>query len=456
MASRWAAWGLGAAVALSACGGKSVDRVDLRNQAGSSHSAGSRNTVGGDTSVSAGGDVSSIAGAPEPSGGLPLSTSEWNVKFHLQLAHPPQSTDAHNCEDLVLTLDLIDQGGTLKAFLGADGNMINTTFVRTRQADSLELPVRFQFGPAKGPCSLASYQFETMTLRAVDSNNDGQSDRLEGSGAGSESFVVFDGMGEQIPMTFTLEGVPDDSAPSVDFGGNARNPLDGLRFEVSEPLSAPKVYLDGPTMVPFFIPQAGDALIELTSDSVLSFGGTWHLAGSAADFAGHPLVTGSALSTVQDPGSFAQDGFEGPLAAILTGGARVIDSSYGIGLPSGSHALLIPPDGSATLHLAKATKGKALTMKFIKLLTDGLADGPTAQIHAAAIGGSQRAESTFTVTGTRTSISIDQWRAASAQIALVVPLIETTSDAIVRFSVFTADAPHYPPTALVIDDLTLD
>ncbi len=452
MARRWVAWGVCVGLAAGACGGRAIDRSDAVNWS---------NAGGG-----AGGDDSGKGGAPEPpSGGSAstvamLSTSEWDVKIQFQMRDTPQHiADAANCGTVALTLDIIDDGGALKFFLGGDGSA-TVGFPSARTSNSLTLDEAIAYQPRVGPCSLVVngdplYSFDAKQLRAIDADGDGQFDRLEASGTGSASYLT--GVPDEgTPLTFTLSGVPDKTAPTISGGSNESNPLDLISLTLSELLKTGELSLQGDPVIPLGSIDADDLPTRFESQQVLPFGHTWHLAGSGADYAGLPLNTNLTVSTVKDPGIFAQDGFEGPVAALLTGGAQVIDPSYGVAM-TGSRALLIPPDGSATLHLASSTHGKRkLTLHFSKLFEDAnMSDSGSGLLEVGAVGEAGPNSTALTVTGPTTPISLGQWHAASAPSTLMVPLENPADDEIVRVSTSSCGG-ACPSVALVIDDLTLN
>jgi hypothetical protein len=389
-----------------------------------------------------------------------LGSGAWNATLPLTLSggFEPGADAERACTSLALTLDLIDNGDALSAFVGANGNMLKASFDRAENGSlSLAGPVYFDGAEGLGVCSATSIGFDSLTLHGQDTDGDGQLDHLTGVGTGSTTFLFGDIL-DKTKLAFSLDGVPDQTAPSVDIGSDAHNPLNPVLLNVSEPLQSATLSLAGVPVVDFQGPAANDALIQLTNDRVLPFSGSWALAGTARDFTGLAVELGGAFTTLADPGLFAQDGFEGPLAA-LTYGASLVDETSGIAVPSGKRALLVPPGGSATLHLAGSASGfTQLTMTFLKLGNDSTqVGGGILWVEVAVIGGSKRSTTYLEPKGSETTaISNERWKFESSPTVLSVPLRELGTDVAVRFSVTDCQGMPCPPGALVIDDLKLE
>jgi hypothetical protein len=398
-----------------------------------------------------------------------LSSGAWNLTLPLTLSGGFGSGQ-EACTSLTLTLDLIDNDDALSAFMGANGSMVKPSFDRAKDG-SLTLAAPVTFGAAAGSvqspfpampdgCSATSVSFDSLTLRGQDMDGDGRLDHLTGEGKGSAGFYFGD-EADMPELAFTVAGVPDQTGPSIVTGSYPHNPVDAVLLNVSEPLQSAVLSLAGDSVVDFQGPAANDALIQLTTARVLPFSGSWTLAGSGQDFAGLPLGIGGAFTTLTDPGVFAQDGFEGPLSATLGGGAELIDGTSGVTIPNGKRALFVPPNGSATLHLAGPAKGfTQLTMTFLKLSESAsqASEGSgivTAEV--AVIGGSKRSVTYLEPKdSTTTAITDGEWQAESSPIVLSVPLEAQGTDVAVRFSVIECGGLPCPPDALVIDDLKLE
>jgi hypothetical protein len=448
-------------LAVAGCGGKSAEAGAAPTSSSSAGAAangtaGSPGAAGGTADLAGASDGGASAGAASDQPAK-LSSGAWNVTLPLTLSGGFEADAERACTSLSLTLDLIDNGDSLSAFLGANGTMLKGSFDRAMDGSlSLAAPVHFDEAPGLGDCSATSIGFDSLTLHAQDTDGDGQLDHLTGVGTGSTTFLFGDEE-DETKLAFSLDGVPDQTAPSIDTGNDAHSPLDPIVLKVSEPLESATLSLAGTPVVDFQGPAANDALIQLTTDRVLPFSGSWTLAGTARDFAGLQLEVGGAFTTLADPGLFAQDGFEGLLAATLTNGAAVVDGTSGITMPSGTRALLVPPNGSATLHLAGPASGfKQLTMTFVKL-SQVAAGGGVVTAEVAVIGGSKRSTTYLEPKGSETAaISNQQWKLESPPTVLSVPLQEQGTDVAVRFSVIECGGMPCPPSALVIDDLKLE
>jgi hypothetical protein len=91
-------------------------------------------------------------------------------------------------------------------------------------------------------------------------------------------------------------------------------------------------------------------------DKALAFGASYSLRvqPDAVDLAGNKTAALPSFSTLPDPGLFAQDGFEGPIQAYMTGFAAV-SSGAAPPIPAGATAVAVPPVDSINKCPARFT-----------------------------------------------------------------------------------------------------
>jgi len=203
----------------------------------------------------------------------------------------------------------------------------------------------------------ARVEFEALELEVLDHDGDGSADAVKGSGRGSFVFLVGDSRyGESFTAKFS--GERDDDAPQLYSKTFDRlHVLDGLTLVASKPLQpAGTVHIsfgDG-AVVPLERLPAGasyvtsfqtGAILPFDTEISLQFGPeVQDLAGIGLEDSEEPLLT------MLDPGMFAEDGFEGELAAV----------SYEVELVTSFDDL---PAISGTRSLLVAHWSSALTMR---------------------------------------------------------------------------------------------
>jgi hypothetical protein len=91
-------------------------------------------------------------------------------------------------------------------------------------------------------------------------------------------------------------------------------------------------------------------------DKALAFGATYSLRvePDAVDLVGNKTAALPSFATLPDPGLFAQDGFEGPIQAYMTGFAAIA-SGAAPPIPAGATAVAVPPVDSITKCPARFT-----------------------------------------------------------------------------------------------------
>ncbi|HET7541241.1 MAG TPA: hypothetical protein VFK05_15290 [Polyangiaceae bacterium] len=291
--------------------------------------------------------------------------------------------------------------------------------------------------------------FRELSLRAFDDDQDGVLDRLEGSGSGQLEVSCGDCYYSKA-VSVNVSGKPDQTPPGLRVPKNLA-PIERLTITPTEAVHG-SLTLTGSSVLPLDI----DADSELFSLTVLPFSGKWKLSGVAQDFAELALDLSTAeLTTMTDPGTFAQDGFETQPNATLAG-ASWIDVDSGLPIPSGGRALFLPPGSSAILHLKRTGAETKVTARVVDL-SQASTIGAFLDFQAAVIGSTQRSQHVQVgETGTlATTHAI--WTTASPPHSVEMTLMGDGSDVALRVA---ADAcvggPCLSPGALIVDDLKLE
>lgn len=456
-AIHWAA--LFTAWPLFSCGGNSYDAPNAHGDSGGAAGGAS----GGDSPVEPvhggqGGEGPIIEGG---SGGgtqpnfESLIASAWDIKLSAIWVDPDDNRALPPGFNFTLAL-MDDASSGFTGIVSSPGDATRLTLTRqsgaTATISAADSKVRVALSSA---APFTAVQINTLTLTALDDDHDGVADRLIGGGDG-EIEVSCGDCSYGVAVTLALSGTPDRTRPRLKLPSEAQNPIDPLALVVSEALQSGMLSLSGRSNVA--LTSKNDVLLRFSSDEVLPFAGAWKVVGAAQDFAGNALdLKTASLTTIEDPGIFAQDGFESKPNALLTGGAVLVDASSGLPIPNGQQALLLPPGSSATFHLERATASAVLSASFVDLAqADG--GGPWSSFVAAVIGGTERVGTPLQYVATSGPTMHATWKLATAPRTAQTVLKEAGSDVIVRISAETCagDGLCPPLGALLVDDLKLE
>jgi hypothetical protein len=127
---------------------------------------------------------------------------------------------------------------------------------------------------------------------------------------------------------------------------------------------------------------AQGALLEFGAGRLSWFSREWTLEASGNDLSGHPLLQSGTIRTLEDPGIFPQDGFEGPLLA--SGWGRIVEENP----ITGAQSLELSGQEGVTLHLARSG-GDTVRFSFredIAGFVDGLEDPVWLRARALVVG----------------------------------------------------------------------
>jgi hypothetical protein len=240
-----------------------------------------------------------------------------------------------------VTLDLA--AGTLRT--GAAGRASKVALVGGSSGWQTQAAVELSMVSAAGT-SFQSISYDQIFLQIT-------TDGCSGTASGSVAVAITDEIYKGI-FTAVLTGTIDRQSPQLISSPRdpvAIHPLDSVRLDSSELLpAASQVRLQtaqGSSVTLAALPADGADGVSgfVLGAQALAFGKTYQtiVQPGFADLAGNQAAPDSlpTFTTLVDPGLFAQDGFEGTVAAYLSGSVGPMDSSKAP-VPTGLRALLIP------------------------------------------------------------------------------------------------------------------
>ena len=449
---------------LLGCAGKATDsgRAQGGESNGGDGGAGRGGNVGGNVGGGNSGGRGGEAGVElNVSGGLGglgstdpqlLLPSAWDVNVAAQLKDDPNWPPTV----LQLTLAVLDDAGAMTGVLSRDGRL--TPLVLTRESGArahLEGGISGVRLVLLGRDPLTGLALNTLTLTAFDDDRDGIADRLVGTGDGALEESCGD-CSYSKPVSLMFSGKPDRTPPKLAVPASL-NPIDLLTLSTSEALKSASLSLSGSNAVPLPADNAPTPAITFSTSAVLPFSGAWTIAGAGEDYVGLPLdLSSTRLTTIADPGIFAQDGFETEPNADLSSGCQWVDASSGLPIPNGSRALLLPPGNVATFHLQQAAASSTVSARVLALGNVN-ADNAWLKFEAAVIGGQERSEEFSSLeVGTRAT-SLADWSRASEAKTVLLALKEAGNEVVVRITAYACTSGPCPtPGALLIDELELE
>lgn len=425
---------------------------------------GGANTGGVDSRAGGGGllgdDIIGGAGSGGANDSALLIESAWDITVTATWVEPELDVDL---PPFPLTLALLDKGPSFTGILSRDGRMSILEVIRQGGARARFQAAKYGYIPfslgGSGEGALIALMLQTLTLTALDDDSDGIADRLVGTGDGAIERSCGD-CSYSSPVTLKVSGKPDRTAPALNLPETPLNPLDELRVSVSEALKSGLLELSGNPPVSLFAGKTDALPIWFTTPTVLPFSGTWNVTGVGRDFAERLLdLRAASVTTLADPGIFAEDGFETAPNVSLTGAAAVVDASSGLPIPSGSHALLLPPGSSATFHIkrtAASASKSTISAHFVELKSEE-EWWPMIDFRAAVIGGGRRGWDGHAISDDPLPTTHPIWIDASPAYVAQIVLNEAGNDIGVLIAAKTMPpGPGAPPGALLIDALTLE
>jgi hypothetical protein len=300
-----------------------------------------------------------------------------------------------------------------------------------------------------GEGSLCELTISAVAFVAEDDDGDGQADALTGMGSWHSSST----------SAFTLTARPDDVAPSLKLYTALLSPLNFPSLHPTELLQAgASLALEGDSAIELEAETIEDGLVTgFQLRAILPFGGTWQGVASGRDLVGLPLTVTGELRTADDPGIFAQDGFEG---SVPEAHGRITDAR-GVAI-DGRSLVLVP--GSVALHLARAEGQNTLRYSLRLVSADSvepalLEDSPI-YIGYGVLGGTAQ-QVQVGLDGELTATGDAEWGFATAVHSGTITLDEPGDDLVIAFSQgcvgprFELQGCSYT-TALILDDLKLE
>jgi len=393
---------------------------------------------------------------------IPLAESSWNTSLALTVTKSAGIVNI-NCAATGFTLHVSPSGSNLKAIIGGvgfvqPGELIGDSAGAPTYSVSRALPV-----PASSECDLESIELTQLALRASDADGDGTADRIGGRGKANGRVVVGD-QGFTAELSFTLEGVPDTTQPTLVAPSNP-HPLDSVLLRTTEPIaltSSVTLTSTGTTSAdqPLSGYTAGNGAFGYFSTPViLPFGSSWKVSATGGDLANLPFDIEALppIAVLADPGLFAQDGFENTPALTLGGDAKIVTSVGTMGAITGNKSLFVPPDASASLHLARASGTSSVRFTVQSLMNDSGTTVSGLLAEAGVIGGSVRVRYDQPIMSTpSTDTSDNTWKYAGPKQEVTLGLTESGSDVVIRFATPVCRGLCPPARALLIDDLRVE
>jgi hypothetical protein len=346
-------------------------------QAGPGGSAG----TGGQGGTSGAGGTATGGGTSKT---VPLEDSSWQVALTITTEKSTVFTPV-SCAGLEFTLHTAPTAKGMDSIMGKDGRIETGRWL---VKDSLYVPDAEINLPISGPCNATALALSDFEFHAVDVDGDGVADQLLGSGSGHGEVIGGDTV-DSFTAKFALAGKPDVEAPKVTLNDTLQHPLDASRATASEPLAPDaKVELSGDSRIVLTsMGSLPSAPIQFISQVIKPFSGVWSLSVIAKDLASLTATSAGTLKTLADPGSFAEDGFEGSVAAILQNGAKLVSSVGSMAPLEGTRSLFVPPGGVATLHLKRASGTDRLRFDARALMTLSDSEPNELPVMAGVVGG---------------------------------------------------------------------
>ncbi len=286
---------------------------------------------------------------------LPLASS-FNVEVTLSFPPDNGTPGLPDSETFLLRLDDAADGSVV-AVLASGGGSSSAAFVRTGTGLSLRESVELSITPFGNGYFDARLSFDSLDLVPVDNDGDGSADAVEGTGSG-DFFQIVGDVEQDVAFTIEMSGDLDDRAPYLSNSVTMFEipVMDGLTLLASEPLRLPgtaRISVGGEVIPLEMLPAGAPYVTEFRTRSILPFGASviTLIEPELRDLAGLEIEFGlERIDTPPDPGLFAEDGFEGELAAV----------SYAVEVVTGFGTL---PAISGTRSLLVAESWSTLTMR---------------------------------------------------------------------------------------------
>lgn len=219
------------------------------------------------------------------------------------------------------------------------------------------------------------YSYSTLRLRPTADGG------CVGDGQGAYSRTIGD-LYYTTPFTAVLSGVVDRAPPVLALPTTNVHPLDFAWVSADEalPPATTAELRDDAGQVLALTPVPASPPVGVSAFSMpgraLAFARTYSLGllPAAVDLAGNAMATLPSITTLADPGLFAQDGFEGAINAYTTGNFTVVDSAI-LPVPSGNKAMSVAPiwatscNDRFTVRMAVPSGATAVKLSYLAYAT---------------------------------------------------------------------------------------
>ena len=229
---------------------------------------------------------------------------------------------------------------------GANGMAMEIALTKSGDLWSTQESVPFTIPLTSGSwdSTFPSIAYQTVSLRPTTTG-------CAGSATGTYSTLFTDEI-TGTPFIATLTGVVDQASPVFTVAPNSTNnvhPLGVQGVGVNELLSAgttafwSNIANDSIPMTSLPAGSAYGVSGFLLQNLALAFGATYQMkiSSGTVDLAGNATGVLPSITTLADPGMFAQDGFEGEVLATMTGNISIV-SKDAFPVASGNRALQFP------------------------------------------------------------------------------------------------------------------
>lgn len=391
-----------------------------------------------------------------------LAEGSWDTTVSLRVTSSNDSLP-FACTRAALTMHLSPNGSRLGLIWGGTADVFTGELTQRPSGGphfagggELTLPTR------GGDCEATSAELSSITLDGEDLDGDGVVDHLVGAGSAAARAIRGD-VAYQVGLSFSLEAVLDRTRPTL-LVPSSVHPLDGLSVRASEPLAQTTALSLENSSAPVRVallaaePQEG-AVGWFSTATILPFGSSWRVRGEGTDLAGFDLelTSASEAHVLADPGVLVEDGFESPPNMAMVGDVETVTGIGTLPAISGARSLLVPPNASVTLHLARPTDRNVVRLTLQRLMAADSAVRGEPPVQVGVAGGTVRASASPTQPrSTATATGDLMWAYAGPKEDLSFMLSENGPQVVVRI----APPPCYglcpPAQALLVDDLRIE
>ncbi|HET9932405.1 MAG TPA: hypothetical protein VFQ35_16990 [Polyangiaceae bacterium] len=389
-----------------------------------------------------------------------LLESSWDTVMAIDVARSTSGVQL-NCSQAAFAMHLTPNGAGVEVIWGGNGDVMTGSLVgRFLGGPHYSFVRDFRIPTIGGDCGVASATVKAMRLDGSDLDADGFVDYIIGQGTGLASVLQGDVV-ESVEISFQFRAKTDLTPPTL-VVPKLVHPLDGVVIRASEPLAPATVLTlnNGSDVIRMkdWDPAAG-ALVLFSASNILPFQSSWTVQGNATDLAAIALDFAKipAVQVLDDPGVFAQDGFESTPKIATVGDVKLVSGVGNLPPIAGAQSLLVVPNSSATFHLPRPSGASTVRLTLQRLTNVNYMSGGSPSIAAGVIGGTVRYPDSQSSTAASPAATGDAtWAYASAKEDIKIPFTESGTDIVVRIAPFACSGLCPPAQALLIDDLRVE